>query len=357
MKSNPTLRSSRKLAHIKHALELPPGPGSTGLEDVHLIHRCLPELAWEEVDTSTSILGLSLSAPIIINAMTGGARDVTGINAALARVAAATGVALAVGSQTAALENPDLEDTYRVVREENPQGVILANVSAHTRPQDALRAVEMIDADILQVHLNPAQELVMPEGERDFRGLRNNIGAIVAAVPVPVIVKEVGCGMAGEDALSLAEAGCKGIDISGRGGTNFIAIEQARRKDTLGQSLVKWGIPTAVSLVEAAAGLKNRDIVLIASGGIQNSSEIAKSLALGAQAVGIAGLCLRLLLQGGEEKLRERIMTLINELRMILILTGNKTPVTMANTPVVVTGLTAAWLKARGISVDALALR
>ena len=286
MKSNPSLRSSRKLAHIKHALELTPGPGATGFADIHLIHRCLPELAWEEVDTSTSFLGLSLSAPIIINAMTGGAQDVAEINAALSRAAAATGIGLAVGSQTAALENPDLEATYRIVREENPRGVILANINAHTTPQDALRAVEMVAADLLQVHLNPAQELVMPEGERDFRGLLENIRAIVAAVPVPVIVKEVGCGIAGEDAIALAETGCKGIDIGGRGGTNFIAIEQARRQDTLGQGLVEWGIPTAVSLLEVAARLKGRDVVLIASGGI-----ITAPLSLvpgpGARAVGL----------------------------------------------------------------------
>ncbi|HHW54285.1 MAG: type 2 isopentenyl-diphosphate Delta-isomerase [bacterium] len=357
MKSNPSLRSSRKLAHIKHALELTPGPGATGFADIHLIHRCLPELAWEEVDTSTSFLGLSLSAPIIINAMTGGAQDVAEINAALSRAAAATGIGLAVGSQTAALENPDLEATYRIVREENPRGVILANINAHTTPQDALRAVEMVAADLLQVHLNPAQELVMPEGERDFRGLLENIRAIVAAVPVPVIVKEVGCGIAGEDAIALAETGCKGIDIGGRGGTNFIAIEQARRQDTLGQGLVEWGIPTAVSLLEVAARLKGRDVVLIASGGINNSTAIAKSLALGARAVGIAGHFLRLLLKGGEDSLREGIMALIDELKMLLLLTGNKRPADLTNTPVVVTGLTAAWLRARGISVENLALR
>ncbi|HHY37145.1 MAG TPA: type 2 isopentenyl-diphosphate Delta-isomerase [Firmicutes bacterium] len=357
MKNNPSLRSARKLDHIKYALNLPPGPGTSGFADVHLIHRCLPELAWEEVETTTSLLGLSLSAPIIINAMTGGARDVTEINAALARVAAATGVGLAVGSQRAALEDPLLEETYRIVRKENPRGVILANVSAATRPEDARRAVEMIAADLLQVHLNPAQELVMPEGERDFRGLGDNIGAIVAAVPVPVIVKEVGCGIAAEDALALVETGCKGIDIGGRGGTNFIAIEQARRQGSLGQGLVEWGIPTAVSLVEVAACLKNRDVILIASGGLKSSTDIAKALALGARAVGIAGHFLRLLVQEGEERLREEILVLIKELKMLLLLTGKRTPAALAGAPVVVTGATAAWLKARGISVEDLASR
>ncbi len=357
MKSNHSLRSNRKLDHIRHALDLPPGPGTTGFEDIHLLHRCLPELAWEEVELSTSFLGLSLSAPLIINALTGGARDVTDINASLARVAAEMGIGLAVGSQRAALEDPGLEDTYRVVRRENPQGVILANVGAHTAPADACRAVEMIDADLLQVHLNPAQELVMPEGERDFRGLLANIGDIIATVKVPVIVKEVGFGMAPQDSLALVQAGCKGIDIGGKGGTNFIAIEEARRRDTCGQGLLEWGIPTGISLLETINILQGQNVVVIASGGIKTSTDIAKCLALGAGAVGIAGRFLHILIKKGEEELKGAIKVLKQELKMLLILTGTATPAAMKSIPLVITGRTAAWLRARGISVETFASR
>jgi len=357
MGSNRSLRSTRKLDHIRHAQVLPPGPGTTGLEDIQLLHRCLPELSWEEVELSTSFLGLSLSAPIIINAMTGGAHDVTDINAALARVAAQTGIGLAVGSQRAALEDKNLVDSYRVVRRENPRGVILANVGAHTSPQDARRAVKMIEADLLQVHLNPAQELVMPEGERDFRGLLANIGEIIAAVSVPVIVKEVGFGMTAEDALSLAQVGCLGIDIGGKGGTNFIAIEQARRGDTRGLGLVDWGIPTGISLVEAISMLAGRNIAVIASGGIKTSLDVAKCLALGAKAVGIAGEFLHILLQEGEEGLKGFIQDLKEELKMLLLLTGSRTPAALIDIPVVITGQTAAYLRARGFSIEAFASR
>ncbi len=357
MKNNRHLRSTRKKDHIRHALELPEGPRTTGLEDIHLVHRCLPELAWEEVELSTSFLGFSLSAPLIINAMTGGARDVVDINAALARVAAETGLGLAVGSQRAALDDPSLEYTYQVARRLNPQGVILANVGGHTAPTDACRAVEMIGADLLQVHLNPAQELVMPEGERDFRGILANIRNIITAVPVPVIVKEVGCGMASKDVLALAQAGCKGIDISGSGGTNFIAIEQARRGHTHGQGLLEWGIPTGVSLLETIHTVRKCNVVVIASGGIKTSTDIAKCLALGAGAVGIAGSFLKVLFEGGEGKLIEAIEALKHELKMILILSGIATPAAMASIPLVITGQTAAWLRARGISVEAFASR
>lgn len=357
MKSNPSLRSHRKLDHIHWALRLPPGPGATGFEDIHLLHRCLPELTLEEVELSTSFLGFPLSAPLIINAMTGGAGDVTGINASLSRVAAQTGIGLAVGSQRAALEDPSLEDSYRVVRRENPGGVIMANIGAHTTPTGACRAVEMIGADLLQVHLNPAQELVMPEGERDFRGLLANIEEIIAAVAVPVVVKEVGCGLAPEDTRALAQAGCKGIDIGGKGGTNFIAIEQARRGDARGQGLIEWGIPTGVSLLETLNALRGRNIVVIASGGIKTSIDIAKCLALGAGAVGIAGGFLHILVEEGEEGLKRAVEVLQQELKMLLILTGTATPAALKNIPVVITGRTADWLRARGISVEAYASR
>ncbi|MGI6574454.1 MAG: type 2 isopentenyl-diphosphate Delta-isomerase [bacterium] len=355
--SNSISRSSRKLDHIKYALSLPSGPGTTGFEDVNLIHRCLPELAWEEVDLSTSFLGLSLSVPIIINAMTGGVEDVTGINRALARVAARTGLAMAVGSQTAALEKEDLATSFQVVRAENSTGIIFSNVGAHVSPEAACRAVEMLNADALQIHLNPAQELVMAEGERDFRGLLANIKNIVKSVSVPVIVKEVGNGISGRDAVKLADVGVKGLDISGRGGTNFIAIELARRSDAFGRDLLNWGIPTAVSLVETVYSLVDKNVEVVASGGIKTSIDIAKAIALGSQAVCIAAPFLKILEQEGEEALVERIINLQHELKMVMLLTGASTVSAMQNVPVIITGPTAQWLQTLGIPIEMLAVR
>lgn len=358
MKKNNSSRSSRKLAHIKHTLELSAGPGTTGMEDVHLVHSCLPELAWEEIDISTSFLGLSFSSPIIINAMTGGSNDVTWINRGLARAAAATGLAMAVGSQTAALENRSLADSFQVVRAENPKGLIFANIGANATPADAVSAIEMINADALQIHLNVAQEIVMPEGDRDFRGLLENIQAVVNKVSVPVIVKEVGFGIDRDSARRLNNCGVTGFDIGGRGGTNFIAIEQARRRDQFGCGIINWGIPTAASLIEVASSLMDRDAAIIASGGLSTSMDIAKSLALGAGAIGIAAPFLKILLENGRESdLIEHIFMLNKELKAIMLLVGADSIATMKHKPVVITGFIAEWLQARGIMLSSLASR
>lgn len=350
-------REKRKLAHLSAAMELGDGPGTTGFEDIHLVHNALPELDWDEIDLQTTFCGKILSSPVFINAITGGAREAKGINRALAQVAARRGLAMAVGSQTAALEEPGLKDTFRVVRDMNPDGFIMANVGAHVPLEWAVEAVEMIRADALQVHLNVPQEMAMNEGERRFRGSLERISDMARRLPVPVVVKEVGFGIAREEAARLIPTGIRAIDVGGKGGTNFIAIELARRSgEAVGESFLEWGIPTAVSLVEVAEEAGTR-IDIAASGGIRRGLDAAKALALGASTIGIAGPLVRLLAREDDGLLDEEISRLEKELRLVMLLTGARTVGDLRRRPVVITGRTAEWLSRRGIDLSHFAAR
>jgi len=349
-------REKRKLAHLAGAVELGDGPGTTGFEDIHLVHNALPELDWEEIDLHTTFCGKTLTSPIFINAMTGGAREVKRINAALAHVAARRGLAMAVGSQTAALEDPGLRDTFQVVREVNPDGFIMANVGAHVPVEWAVEAVDMIRADALQVHLNVPQEMAMTEGERCFRGSLERIAELAREIPVPVVVKEVGFGIAREEAARLIPTGIRAIDVGGKGGTNFIAIELARRSEEMGESFLEWGLPTAVTLVEVVEEAGTR-VDVAATGGIRRGLDAGKALALGARAVGIAGPLVRLLAMEEDGLLEEELSRLERELRLVMLMTGARTVEDLRRRPVVITGRTAEWLSRRGINLSRLSAR
>lgn len=348
-------RQNRKLEHIRHALSQETGDYRSGLLDIHLVHQAAPELNLAEIDSTYQWNEKSLQAPLIINAITGGNREVMDINRSLSRLAGKLGIALAVGSQTAALEDRGLRDTFTVVREENTHGVIMANVSGLTPPGLAEEAVEMIRADALQVHLNVPQELAMEEGERGFRGVLDNIGRIIRSVNVPVIVKEVGFGISHETASALQSRRVEWIDIGGRGGTNFISIERNRGAGTIGEGMESWGIPTAVSLLEVLS--LNPSIRCIAAGGIKNSLETAKCLCLGAEMVGIAGHFLRLLLNGSEEALEEEINRIIRGLQVVMLMAGARNLEELRQRPVVITGRTREWLEQRGIDTRHYAQR
>ncbi|MDS1030678.1 type 2 isopentenyl-diphosphate Delta-isomerase [Bacillota bacterium LX-D] len=347
--NNNNLREKRKLDHIKLALELPTGPVENGFSDIHLIHNALPEVNYADVDLTCTWLGKRLKAPLIINAITGGAQETQSINGALARTAGKLGIAMAVGSQTSALNNNELKKTYSIARQENPAGLLLANVGALVSWEKALSAVEMIEADGLQIHLNSLQELLMPEGDRSFKGILHNIAEIIARCPVPVIVKEVGFGISMDVGRSLFEVGVKEIDISGLGGTNFAAIEIARSKQKFTEDFITWGIPTAKSILEIAN--LNLPLQIIASGGIVNGIEIAKALRIGATMVGIAGRALKFLLEKNEADLYSYIEDIITELKMTLLLTGSENIKCFRDVPIVVTGDTVEWIKQRKLNL------
>lgn len=345
------MRQSRKSEHLERSVMLADGPEPTGFGDFRLVPNCLPNLSWDEIDITTVVAGLTLTHPLIINAITGGAPDVAGVNGQLAELARRTGSVMAVGSQYAALENPAVHESYTIVRQKNPKGIVWANLGAHTSPDDALRAVDMLAADAIQIHLNVAQELIMAEGDRDFRSYLANIAAIASTSKVPVIVKEVGCGIAREQAVALMDAGVRAIDVGGAGGTNFMAIEAARSGLTLAPELLGWGIPSAISAVEVASVLQP-GVDLIVSGGIRSSLDAVLSLAIGGRAVAVAGPLVKLLHQQGLDAAEEWITGFLDGVRRFMLLTGSRRTPDLVRVPLVITGASREWLSARGINVN-----
>ncbi len=280
-------RSERKWDHIRFAIEKPENR-STAFDDIKFIHQSLPDISVHDVRLDHSFGELSLSSPIFINAMTGGGGDKTyHINKELATVAKNTGLAMAVGSQMAALKDKSERYTFEIVRKQNPSGVIIANLGSEATVDQAKIAIDMIEANALQIHLNVIQELTMPEGDRDFSRALKRIESIVRGVGVPVIAKEVGFGMSKETVQVLSSVGVSFVDIGGAGGTNFAEIENKRRKETL-SFFNQWGIPTAISLLEASSA--GKDIFIIGSGGFTSGIDIAKGIALELMQLGWQGI-------------------------------------------------------------------
>jgi len=341
-------RKKRKLEHLQYALQTEPGPLSSGWEDIHLVHQALLKTDLKDVDTSVALFKKKLALPLIINAMTGGAEGLEKYNRIFAEIACEFGLGMAVGSQTAAINYKSEASSFQVVRKVNPQGLILANVSAGVKPETALAAVEMIEADVLQLHLNGVQELVMKEGDREFKHWAINIEKICRLVSVPVIIKEVGNGISWEMTQEVCELGISGIDTGGCGGTNFAAIELARNQQENLDFIRFWGIPSAASLLEVCR--LNSALTIIASGGITNSHESMKALAIGADAVGIAGTFLQILTKEGKEGLRKFVINFGEELKLMMLLTGTQNVAEIKKVPVVITGFMREWCEQRGVS-------
>jgi len=350
------LRQSRKSDHLHHTLQLPDGPGNAGFADVTLIHNCLPDIAWSDIALDTSLAGIALTNPVIINAITGGAVDVTEINSSLAQVAKLTGAAMAVGSQYSALENDAVWESYQIVRRVNPEGIIIANLGAHASSEQARIAIDMIGADALQIHLNAAQEIIMAEGDRDFFGYLDNIARIASEVNVPVIVKEVGCGIAREAAARLASTGVQAIDVGGRGGTNFVAIEAARSQTQLPEEMLQWGIPTVVSALEAVSVLP-ASVQLIVSGGIRSPLDMIKSMAFGASAVAIAAPVLRIVCQQGVAAAVDWLQNFLHTGKRYMMLVGAKDIKDLQTVPFIIGGNSREWLETRKIDITHYANR
>lgn len=344
------MRQSRKLDHLKQAMALKDGPLTNGFADLLLVHNCLPDIAVSDVDLSCRFLGLEMSHPIIINAVTGGDKDVTEVNEKLAQFAKLTHSVMAVGSQFAAVEQSTVERSFKIVKEVNPDGIVFANLGAHATPEQAQQAIDMIDAKALQIHLNVAQELVMTEGDRDFSGYIANVAAIAHHVKVPVIVKEVGFGISREAAIKIVNSDVTAIDIGGAGGTNFVAIEGARSRATLDVDMLKWGIPTAVSTIEVLEVLPP-EMELIVSGGIRTPLEVIKALALGGNAVGIAGPILRLVQENDIETAATKFEAFLASIKQYMVLLGTRNISDLSYIPVVITGKSRDWLTSRGIDV------
>ncbi len=288
---------TRKADHIKINLEQDVRSSlSTGLEYYRLVHEALPELDLAHVSTALTLFHKPLSAPILISSMTGGAAEAGPINQILAEAAQATGIAMGVGSQRAALEYPEQEASFRIVRKSAPGILLFANIGAVQLNygygvDQCRRAVDMIEADALYLHLNALQEAVQPEGDTNFKGLARKIEEVCQHVGVPVIAKEVGWGFSEKTARQLRDCGIAGIDVAGAGGTSWSQVEMHRASTEfqarLAATFVGWGIPTA----EAILNVKKVDpsLIIFASGGLKDGLDITKCLALGARLGGMAG--------------------------------------------------------------------
>ncbi|MGH7708963.1 MAG: type 2 isopentenyl-diphosphate Delta-isomerase [Vulcanimicrobiaceae bacterium] len=297
METLPSARATeaRKLRHLDICLEDDvDSTRDAGFARVRLRHEALPELALADVDCSTVVVGKQLAAPILISSMTGGTPRAAAINRNLARAAERVGVALALGSQRAALENPKLLATFRV-REVAPHVVLFANLGAvqlnyGVSVDDARRAVESIAADGLYLHLNPLQEALQPGGDTNFGGLLAKIAEVCARVDAPVIAKSVGSGISVATARRLLDAGVAAIDVAGAGGTSWARVEGRRaddpQRESLAETFADWGYPT----VEATQALRAAfpQATIVASGGVRSGVDVAKSLAIGADCAGIA---------------------------------------------------------------------
>ncbi|GBL11126.1 isopentenyl-diphosphate delta-isomerase [Microcystis aeruginosa Sj] len=301
---------------------------TSGLEKYRFTHCCLPELDRSDIELGTTFLGKSLKAPILISSMTGGTELAHLVNTRLATVAQRYGLAMGVGSQRIALEQPELAPTF-AVRSLAPDILLLANLGAVQLNygcglEDCLKLVELLEADALILHLNPLQEWVQSGGDSNFKGLLTKIEQICAQLPVPVIAKEVGNGISAPMAKQLIEAGVAAIDVAGAGGTSWAKVESQRAKDNrqrhLGQVFADWGLPTA-ECITAIRSL-NSTIPLIASGGLKNGLDLAKSIALGANLGGLARPFLVAAIES-EVAVDELVKFLIAELEIVLFCTGN----------------------------------
>ncbi|HSH36562.1 type 2 isopentenyl-diphosphate Delta-isomerase [Schnuerera sp.] len=316
------IRKDRKKEHIEYSLKST-YESDTLFKDIYIEHNSLPDLNLYEINGGTSFLGKNIKYPIMINAMTGGTKFSQEINRNLSKIAKNYGIPMAVGSQTIALRDKESYNSFKIVRETvGEKAVVIANLSAQASLEDVKFSMDLIDADAIQLHLNPAQELVMKEGDRDFKGVLKNIGKIVSNIEEPVIVKEVGFGISKDVAQRLYDIGIRYIDISGKGGTNFIEIENRRDDEIDFSDIYSWGIPTALSLIHCRS--ISEDLNIISSGGIRTSLDILKSLVVGANVVGIGGQILKELIEGGYEVANSYMEGLIYKLKILMLLTGSK---------------------------------
>ena len=354
---------SRKDDHIIYSL-LPKSQfevKTSWLECVELVHMAVPELDFEEVDMAVEFLGYRLNAPLMIAAMTGGTRLAKRLNSMFARAAEELGVAIGVGSQRVALENPDVRDTFRVVRERASSVPVLANIGASQvveglSEEKLGELIEMVGADALAVHLNPLQEVLQVEGQPKYSGLLERLEELVEISPVPIIVKETGAGISREAAEMVARAGVAGVDVGGAGGTSFARVEGLRALAEgdymlyrLSEDFAEWGIPTAASVLEVRTA--SDSLLVIATGGIRSGIDVAKAIRLGADICGIAYPVLRAALQGGYTRVREYLRSVIEGLRRSAFLTGCGNVGELRSAPVVIRGALREWIDYRGLKL------
>ncbi len=335
--------SARKSDHIRINLEEDVRSGlTTGLEKYHFIHQGLPELNLEEVDLHVDLFSHQLDAPILISSMTGGTPQAEKINQSLATAAQDMNIAMGLGSQRAAIDDPNLVKTFQI-RKYAPDILLFANLGAVQLNRgygiaQCQRAVEMVAADALYLHLNPLQEAVQPGGETHFKGLLKKIETICKKLPVPVVVKEVGWGISEQTAKHLSEAGVAAIDVAGAGGTSWSQVEMHRANNTsehrLAAAFLDWGIPTSDSILFVRKAVPS--ITIIASGGLRTGIDIAKCIALGASLGGMANPFLKTAAISVEATI-QTIREISREIQVCMFAGGVANIQQLQNTPLIKT--------------------
>lgn len=309
---------------------------TTGFENYEFIHNALPEVDFDEIETEVRFLNHSFSFPLFISSMTGGYTDAGAVNEIIARFCEQYNIPFGVGSQRIMLDDAEARESFSVVREHAPSAFIASNIGGaqligNLSDEHLALLTESIRADAVIVHLNPLQELIQAEGDRNFRGIKEGIRQLVTDVELPVIVKETGAGLSTNVILELLDCGVHAIDVAGSGGTSWSKVENQRNGDDQANPFNEWGIPT----VDCLLGLQDiseemAEVYVIASGGIRNSFDIAKSLCFGAHLAGTAQPIIKNIMDGGYEQLEQWYINLEKEFKMILCLLGCEKPADLA---------------------------
>jgi isopentenyl-diphosphate Delta-isomerase len=310
---------NRKDDHIR--LALAQNHPVNDFDRLRFKHVSFPEVALSEIKLNVDMFNTSFPLPFFINAMTGGSEQAGKINQRLARLANHFSIPMATGSVTSALKDPTLLPTFTIVKKIYPDLFLIANIGAGNDVIMAKKVIDALQPDALQIHVNAPQEVLMPEGDRDFKGWLKKIEEIRQSISIPLIVKEVGFGMSFETMNTLKSIGIQYIDVAGKGGTNFAVIENNRQTTPL-DIFNEWGLSTVESLLEAQ---KVNDIRVIASGGIRHGLDVVKALALGAQYVGLSGYFLKLVSEYDHEEAVKRVEHLIQEIKTAMVILGAKT--------------------------------
>lgn len=341
-------REQRKNEHVEIAMAQKDAIISD-FDEIRFVHHSIPNIDVDDVDLTSNLIDFTLNQPLYINAMTGGSEWTKQINEKLAVIARETGIAMAVGSTHAALRNSKMASSFSVVRETNPEGIIFSNVGADVPVDKAVESVKLLDAQALQVHVNAPQELVMPEGNRTFSTWMENLAQIVTRVDVPVIVKEVGFGMSKETIKSLNEIGIKYVDVSGRGGTNFVDIENERRTYKDMDYLGLWGQTTVESLLESTSYQQDMDI--LASGGVRTPLDAVKCLALGASAVGMSRPFLNHVENYGITETLNYTEQFTDHMKKIMTMLNAKSIKDLQHAQMVFSPKLQSWIEQRGLDI------
>ncbi len=343
---------SRKSDHIEISLnkDVSFQNKTTGFEEIELIHHALPELNFEEIDTRITLFNKEFNVPILIEAMTGGNKKSKEINEILANIAVEYNIPMGLGSQRAAIENENLINTYKIARDVSDELFLIGNIGAAQLVkgygiEEVNKCVEMIKANAIAIHLNPLQECLQKEGDKNFKGILSKLEDLHNSLSIPIIVKETGCGFSREDLKLINTIGIKTIDVAGAGGTSWAAVEHYRNSEfpvleNLSKTFWDWGIPTAISTIIAS----ELGMDVISSGGLRNGLDIAKAISCGASLSGIALPFLKDANEKNKEGLRQKLVQYISELKTAMFLSKATNIEELQLAEKVIFGKTKQWL-------------